>query len=718
MPTRIVALAGALFLFFGLAASPAAATPREEDDKPAPARLQAIAMPFLEGADIEEAIKRLEQLRLQVRVITIAGRPVDIVDRQEPKPNSVLQPGAEVVLFVGIEPFVQTIVPDVRGLTYDELVLRAEEAYVLDIELVEGERRDAGRVIAQSPRAGRRLALRGVLAVKIVRPTVLVPGLIGKTEAEARAQLDALGLVIDVDYVPQAAMAPDRVMSQYPQSDAEIMPGGVVRVQVSGDGGALPDLERAVVPRLEGATLVEAQRLVHEAGLVPHPSFASVSGVRAFTVVRQEEPAGALARIGDHVHFTVALPTGTVHAVRVPSLLGMEGDKATALLNRLGLRPVVRPRASSLPPGTVLQQAPGSGRRVDTGTEVVLTVAARPPSGWQETVVVPRVVGLDVLRARAALLATGLGVQIRRAEAPGEPVDRIAHQSPGPGRRVRTGTPVSIVLPVATRMPDLLGKSRPQAEALLRSAGLLGVAEGPDFGVGATQVVRQGVAPGAAVARGTRIPFQFVFTGATGLVQVPSLLGLTRQRADDVLRNAGLNGVFRGGASPLHRVSAQSLAAGARVPRGTSLVITMTLTGAPPGANAVRVPSVVNRTLREARGLLQTAGLAIRLETDGTITDASIVRAQSPEGGTRVARGTQVVLRMQTPILPGRTVVPDVVGQSKRRAVELLEAAGLRVRVRGLDVEVRGIRTKVRSQDPAPGTAVARGSEVTITLGF
>ncbi|MDJ0974179.1 MAG: PASTA domain-containing protein [Planctomycetota bacterium] len=718
MRSRLGAALGALLALALVVPDMAWAAPREEDEKPAPAQLQAISMPFVEGANVEEAIKRLEQLRLQVRVITIAGRPVDIVDRQEPKPNSVLQPGAEVVLFVGIEPFVQTIVPDVRGMTYDELVLRVEEAYVLDIELVDGERRDAGRVIQQQPRAGRRLALRGVLSVKIVRPSVLVPALIGKSEAEARALVDALGLVIDVDYVPQAAMAPDRVMSQDPRTGAEIVPGGVVRVQISGDGGALPDLDRTVVPRLLGATLVEAQRLVHEAGLIPRPSFASVSGVRAFTVVRQQEPAGALLRIGDAVRFTVALPTGTVTTVRVPSLLGMRGDEATQLLSRLGLRPVVTRRVSGLPPGTVLQQSPGSGRRVDAGSRVVLTVAARPPVGWQETVVVPRVVGLDVLRARAALLASGLAVQIQRAEAPGEPVDRIAHQSPGPGRRVRHGATVRIVLPLSTRMPELLGKTKQRAAALLQSAGLRGVAEGPDFGVGTTQVVRQGIAPGVALARGTRVPFQYVFTGTTGVVRVPNLIGLTRQRATAVLTAAGLNGIYRGGTSPLHRVNAQSLAPGTRVPRGTSLVVTLAATSVPPAVNTVRVPSVVNRSLREARELLTDAGLTIRLEATGNVTDASIVRAQAPAAGTRVARGTRVVLRMQAPVQPGTVAVPDVVGKSKRRAVERLEAAGLRVKIKGLDVEVRGIRTKVRKQDPAPGTVVVRGSEVTITLGF
>lgn len=718
-PSIRLVLSCALLLCSGLAAEDAWSRPREEESKPAPAKVQAVAMPFVEGGNVEDAIRRLEHLRLQVRVVTIAGRPVGIVDRQEPKPNSVVQPGAEVVLYVGVEPFVQTIVPDVRGFTHDELVARTEEAYVLEIELVDGDRRDAGRVIAQRPRAGRRLPLRGVLSVKVVRPTLLVPRLVGKSEAEARAVLDALGLVIQVDYAPQAATAPDRVMSQDPRTDAEILPGGVVRVQISGDGGAPPDLTRTFVPRLVGATLVEAQRLVHEAGLIPHPRFANVQGVRAFTVVRQREAPGALVDLGAHVHFTVALPRGAVQSLRVPSLIGMSGEDATHLLNRMGLRPVVRRRASGLAPGTVLGQSPGSGRVVDPGAEVVLTVASRPPTGWSVRISVPRVVGLDVLRARAALLGMGLGVQVQRAEAPNEPVDRVAHQVPGPGRRVAPGTVVRVVLPAAVRMPDLIGKSRRRAAVVLQGAGLRGVAEGPDFGIGATQVVRQATAPGALVARGSVIAYQYVFAGVTNRVRVPSLIGLGRQRAEQVLASAGLRGVFRGGRSPLHRVSAQSVAPGTVVARGSSLVVTLTATGAvPPVANHVLVPSVVNRTVRESRELLKAAGLSIRLDAAGNVTDASIVRSQSPAAGQRVARGTRVVLKMQRAVEPGAAAVPDVLGKSKRRARQVLEAAGFRVKVTGLDVEVRGIKTKVKKQDPAAGTVAVRGSEVTITLGF
>ncbi len=138
----------------------------------------------------------------------------------------------------------------------------------------------------------------------------------------------------------------------------------------------------------------------------------------------------------------------------------------------------------------------------------------------------------------------------------------------------------------------------------------------------------------------------------------------------------------------------------------------------PPAGNIVRVPSVVNRSLREARQLMQAAGLRIRLDATGNVTDASIVRSQAPEAGRRVARGTQIALRMQGPAQPAMVTVPDVVGKSKRRAKEILQGVGFRVKVDGLDIEVRGVKTKVQRQDPAAGQVLPRGSRVKITLGF
>jgi membrane peptidoglycan carboxypeptidase len=58
---------------------------------------------------------------------------------------------------------------------------------------------------------------------------------------------------------------------------------------------------------------------------------------------------------------------------------------------------------------------------------------------------------------------------------------------------------------------------------------------------------------------------------------------------------------------------------------------------------------------------------------------------------------------------PTRQLVPDVRGESARDAAAALHAAGFEVRLDGVG--------RVRSMDPAPGRAGARGSTVRLTLG-
>ena len=65
--------------------------------------------------------------------------------------------------------------------------------------------------------------------------------------------------------------------------------------------------------------------------------------------------------------------------VAVPKVVGLQRDAAEAQLQRRGLTAEVTEQETTQPPGTVMEQDPPTGTRVDKGATVKLTVAkARP----------------------------------------------------------------------------------------------------------------------------------------------------------------------------------------------------------------------------------------------------------------------------------------------------------------------------------------------------
>jgi serine/threonine-protein kinase len=132
------------------------------------------------------------------------------------------------------------------------------------------------------------------------------------------------------------------------------------------------------------------------------------------------------------------------------------------------------------------------------------------------------------------------------------------------------------------------------------------------------------------------------------------------------------------------------------------------------------VPNVVGQTWREAKIALEQAGLTVN-ESDFTWVHSEAlskdrVISQEPRGGAGpVARGTKAFLVVSLGPQGGTVVVPNFVGQT-------LE--GVRAILGGLNL-TEGAITLVQSdksdgtilgQDPDPGTPVARGTPVNLTV--
>ena len=152
----------------------------------------------------------------------------------------------------------------------------------------------------------------------------------------------------------------------------------------------------------------------------------------------------------------------------------------------------------------MIHSDPSGGSSATRGSVVTLTVSAGPKltnvpvaAGTQRSIAVERIRG------------RGLTPSVSEEES-SEPEGRVISQSPSAGTQVTPGTTVSIVVSKGEQMakvPNVIGKLRPEAVAILREAGLdPSVSEQvTDVPSKAGRVTDQFPPPGSEVEPGTEV---------------------------------------------------------------------------------------------------------------------------------------------------------------------------------------------------------------------
>ncbi|MBD0292654.1 MAG: Stk1 family PASTA domain-containing Ser/Thr kinase [Jiangellaceae bacterium] len=269
--------------------------------------------------------------------------------------------------------------------------------------------------------------------------------------------------------------------------------------------------------------------------------------------------------------------------------------------------------------------------------------------------------------------------------------------------------------PQLVGVPNVVGQTEEQARATITGRDLTVGEVTPRETDNEEQlgtVLEQDPAPNERVEQGSTV--DLVVGVASETVTVPDgLVGATEEEARQALEAAGLR---VGDVDPRGTdeedpgtVLETNPAEGAEVQRGSAVDLVV---AAEP--EQVRVPSVLGRSLDDARQAIEGAGLEL-----GDVTRQSsdqppdTVLATDPEGGTEVDPGTSVdVVIAQEPT---QTPVPNVVGQRRQSAESALTNAGFDVSVTEqatCDVSA----DEVMAQSVPPGTEVAPGTEVQITV--
>ncbi|MGH3730079.1 MAG: Stk1 family PASTA domain-containing Ser/Thr kinase [Micromonosporaceae bacterium] len=173
------------------------------------------------------------------------------------------------------------------------------------------------------------------------------------------------------------------------------------------------------------------------------------------------------------VFAVVALATGLILAnqnppVTVPDVKGDKYEVAVETLENKGLKPEQKAKYSKdCTKGDVVSQDPRAGRKVDRGARVTLSVCQGP-----RRVEVPEVVGKDVQTAQGELKDAGFGVKITEEDS-GQPEGEVLRTNPPGGSDAGEGSNVRLYVSKGnmTEVPNVVGKSREEAENLLRGKG-------------------------------------------------------------------------------------------------------------------------------------------------------------------------------------------------------------------------------------------------------
>jgi eukaryotic-like serine/threonine-protein kinase len=214
---------------------------------------------------------------------------------------------------------------------------------------------------------------------------------------------------------------------------------------------------------------------------------------------------------------------------------------------------------------------------------------------------------------------------------------------------------------------------------------------------------------GALVALGFLL-FQLLRTPEAELVEVPTVIGDTRQEAERKLRRAGFEVTVRRefSAFPRNIVFEQRPQGGTEAEQGSEVIIVVSR-----GEEQVTVPNVVGDPRGVAEQRLRNNELEVGLVTEREDpAEPGTVLEQSPAAGEKVDPGTAVNLIVSAG--PGTVAVPNVVCDEKDEAEQEIESRDLNMEEVGEEFSLTCPDGTIARQDPEAGEEVQRGSTVRV----
>ena len=236
--------------------------------------------------------------------------------------------------------------------------------------------------------------------------------------------------------------------------------------------------------------------------------------------------------------------------VEVERVVGQMEPVAVDRLEDDGFEVEIDRQPDLAPVGEVIHQDPAGGAEVDEGSTVRLVVSSGPGE-----VTIPTVATFPEERAVRELSRAGCGkredtnlcgfkVEVRQRSS--DRIDEgaaIGTDPPG-GTRAEVGSRVLLFVstgPQQVEVPNVVGLARESAESTLNRAGLGFTVREEESDEPAGTVIAQDPGPDEVVDKGSRV--QLTVAKEPETVEVPNVVGFSRDTAEDALRDEGLRPV-------------------------------------------------------------------------------------------------------------------------------------------------------------------------------
>lgn len=326
------------------------------------------------NSDVNPKMTKLIKILTIVAVVIIAFVVIFIVGRA----TGLLKFGPSAITE---EEKKEVKVPKLVGKTKEE----AEKALktkglTLKVKAVqESSEYEKGYVISQDPKEGTKVKKESVVTVIVssgkTEEEIEVPDVSGKSQDEARDELEALGFKVSVspDFEASEEFEQDEVIRTTPSEGTMAAKGSEITLIIS-SGEDKPE-----IPNLLGKSEREAASILNGLSINYTSEEVYNDSYEKGKVCYQSKKAGTRVERGSSISIQISKGKKPEEKATVPPVIGNTLDAAKSLISSAGLETgTIKYEFSDKKVGTVISVSPGEGSSVSMKTKINLVVSKGP----------------------------------------------------------------------------------------------------------------------------------------------------------------------------------------------------------------------------------------------------------------------------------------------------------------------------------------------------
>ncbi|MEM7561571.1 MAG: PASTA domain-containing protein, partial [Pseudomonadota bacterium] len=376
-----------------------------------------------------------------------------------------------------------------------------------------------------------------------------VPNLLGRTFADAKSEIESLGLNLKIEIGDSAEDKDSEgaVQSQAPRPGTIVKIESLITLKLFS-----PPVNSLTSPNVVGMTRSEALALLKSQGfrVTIIDGSTTIDYESQGRVEAQIPPAGS--RIKKDGKIILAIFSTPEYQRIVGDYVGRELESVRSELKSEGLdiQVFMGDMATSQDANwTVQNQTPIPGSRAKVGETVELTLFTK----FVETATIPNVEGMSVSQAKSTIEKEGLAVRFSiGAQAPNsQKSGKVISSNPPEGNSVKLGSTVSLSVYAAfidtVVIPRLQGKTGSEAKRTLDKAGFdvqFKIGQSAPYSSKAGTVISTNPTEGLTVKPGTTVEVT-VYANAVQTIRVPNVIGRYGSAATRQIQGMGLKATIK-----------------------------------------------------------------------------------------------------------------------------------------------------------------------------